>query len=222
MSAFLGFIHYWLYKKIRYVIAREELVYQKALAACGTTAEELRAQVEQTYGAPLPEGDLADVIAHDNIHGWLQRQINLAESREAAFIKELLAACPDTAEAAIAAAFVEQGRACAADAAAAGKYQTGGADGIYHALGDYYLNGMPCDQADLVLESSTTRVLWENKSWLQENNWTRTGVDARAMKAFYHQWLQGFVEGINADFTYRQIADTAQGASVNRYEIVRR
>ena len=30
MSAFLGHIHFWLYKKIRLVIEREDLIYKEA------------------------------------------------------------------------------------------------------------------------------------------------------------------------------------------------
>ena len=69
MSAFLGHIHYWLYNKIRRVIEREQLIYEKAEAMCGTTAEELREQVWQSFGEPLADVDLIDVIDQSNIHG---------------------------------------------------------------------------------------------------------------------------------------------------------
>ena len=90
MSEFLGHIHYWLYKKIKRVIEREQLLYNKAEISLGSVVEELRDQVWQTYGEPLPDEDLAQLIDQSNIHGWLQRQINLVEVREASFIKQLL------------------------------------------------------------------------------------------------------------------------------------
>lgn len=221
MSAFLGHIHYWLYNKIRLVIKREELVFAKARENCGDTAEELRDQVWQTYGQPLPDVDLGDLIEHGNIHGWLQRQINLAESREAALIKEMLEVCGGDAEAAIRRAFAEHGEECGRHAAGQNKYETDRADGIYQALNDYLLNGMPCDQADVMVASSADQVVWESNTCLQEPNWKRVGISAKTMKKLYQEWTQNFVRAINPAMDYTQTADTAQGDAVNRYEIRR-
>ena len=69
MSAFIGPIHYWLYNKIRLVNDRQEFLAEKVAAMCGETAEELREQVAQSYGQPLPDKDLSELIEHDNIHG---------------------------------------------------------------------------------------------------------------------------------------------------------
>ena len=113
MSAFIGPIHYWLYEKIRLVLGREEVLFNKASEMCGSTAEELREQVWQTYGAPPADVDLGELIDHDNIHGWLQKQINLAETREAAFCKELMDTCGAAAEQLIEQAFTEHGKTVA-------------------------------------------------------------------------------------------------------------
>lgn len=220
MSAFIGPIHYWLYGKIRLVSKREEAVYNKAAEMCGATAEELRDQVWQMYGQPLPEVDLSELINHDNIHGWLQRQINVVESREAAFIKELLDTCGGATQDIIEQAFEEQGEQAGKDAGQQAKYDLTTASGIYKALNDYYLNGMPCDQADMVVTSEAERVIWETGAWLQEQNWKRVGADAGLMTGFYRKWLNGFVSGANAAYGFRQVQDRLAGDSVNRYEIV--
>ena len=73
MSVFLGRIHYWLFNKIKLVQERQQLLFSRAEAMCGSLAEELEAQVRQTYGEPLPDKDLAELIDHSNIHGWLQQ-----------------------------------------------------------------------------------------------------------------------------------------------------
>ena len=222
MSEFLAPIHYWLYKKIRFVMEREQLIYEKAQSLCGSTAEELREQVWQTYGEPLPDTDLEQLIDQDNIHGWLQRQINLAESREAAFIKELLDMCDQTACDIVGEAFYEHGLRCGENAKLQKKYDVSTADGIYKALNDYYLNGMPCDQEDVLVEATAHQVIWENIVCLQESNWKRTGVDHKTMKAFYQRWWDGFVAGANSIFSFRQTQDILKAADVNRYEIVQR
>ncbi|VBB07636.1 Hypothetical protein LUCI_2901 [Lucifera butyrica] len=222
MSAFLGQIHYWLYGKIRRVIEREELICEKAAAMCRPTAEELREQVWQTYGSPLPDAELAGLIDHDNIHGWLQRQINIAETREAAFIKELLDMCGEAARENVGQAFTEHGILCGRHAREQSSGEIAGADAIYKVLNDYYLNGMPCDQADMVVSSNSDSVAWENESCLQAKNWSRARVGETDMKEFYQRWLAGFVQGANPAYEYKQIADTAKGDRVNRYEVRRR
>ena len=197
MSAFIGPIHYWLYNKIRLVNDRQEFLAEKVAAMCGETAEELREQVAQSYGQPLPDKDLSELIEHDNIHGWLQRQINLAESREAAFIKELLDTCGGAADDLIEKAYAEHGQLTGAEAARSGRYALDSATGILKALNDTYLNGMPCDAGDCVMA-------------IHAPNWRRTGVDEAAMAKYYEAWLRGFVRGANPGFTYSLAGDAHQ------------
>ncbi|MCX7779865.1 MAG: hypothetical protein N2491_02975 [Negativicutes bacterium] len=219
MSAFLGYIHFWLYGKIRRVVEREELLFQKAASVCGPVVEELRAKVWGTYGEPLPDTDLAELIDQTNIHGWLQRQVNAAELREAAFIKELTDTCGAAAKAVIAEVFAGHGRMCGGHARLLGKYAVGRADGIYKALNDYYLNGMPCDQAANVTINTPERVVWEGSNCPKQRNWARVGIDAREMRDYYVLWLAGFVEGINPAFNYALVADTFAGDPVNKHQI---
>lgn len=221
MSAFLGHIHYWLYGKILRVADREQLLYEKAEALCGDLAEELREQVWQIYGEPLPEVDLEQLIDHSNIHGWLQRQVTIVETREAAFIKELLEQCGGTAQSLVEEAFAEHGKKCGEHAKGTAKYETAQAGGIYRALNDYLLNGMPCDQGDMVVTNQADHLIWEGEVCLQERNWVKAGVDKKAMKEFYVAWTKGFVTALNPDLTYRQTGDTLKGDKVNRHEIVK-
>ncbi|MDR3563699.1 MAG: hypothetical protein P4N59_20010 [Negativicutes bacterium] len=214
MSAFIGPIHYWLYGKIRLVSQREDAIYTNAAEMCGSTAEELRELVWQTYGAPLPDGDLGELLDHDNIHGWLQRQINIAESREAAFIKELLDTCGGAASDLIEKTFAGHGTETGQTAKAQGKYDAATAPGIYKALNDFYLNGMPCDQADSVITSQPDSLIWETGACLQAPNWKRVGMDEADMTSFYQTWLKAFVAGINPDFVLK--------AAANRYEICKK
>lgn len=54
MSAFLGHIHFWLYKKIRLVIEREDLIYKEAQKSLGDLADELHFVAVDLYGKPIP------------------------------------------------------------------------------------------------------------------------------------------------------------------------
>ncbi len=220
MSAFLGHIHHWLYSKISRVAEREQLIYEKAEEMCGATAEELREQVWQIYGTPQPDAKLEEIIDHNNIHGWLQRQVTIAETREAAFIKELVDTCGSAAQDIAKTAYSEHGRICGLHAKEQGKYKTEVPEGIYQALNDYLLNGMPCDEGDTVIQNEAQKIVWEGKVCLQERNWAKAGVDKNLMKDLYQQWFAGFVTAVNPEFTYRQTADTLKGDQVNRHEIV--
>lgn len=223
MSAFIGPIHYWLYGKIRLVAEREEYIYNKAAEMCGSTAEELREQVWQTYGEPLPDADLSELLDHDNIHGWLQRQINIHETREAAFTKELLDTCGSAAAGLVEQAFAEHGKLTGESASSRGKYDISAAPGIYQALNDYYLNGMPCDPADTVRVTQADSIVWDTAVCLQAPNWKRAGVPDEAMAKFYQAWLTGFVDGINPEFAYRKTShDRPTGNDVARNEIFRK
>lgn len=203
MSEFLAPIHYWLYRKIRLVDERENLLYVKASELCGDLAEELRTGVWQTYGAPLPDKDLAELIDSDNIHGWLQRQIHLAEAREAGLIKELTDNCSDIFSA-IRDVFAEHGRFCGKAAAGSGQYDTNSALGIFKALGDYRLNGMPCDQNDEIIRQSTEEVVWQNRRNLAAVNWQRVGMDTQVMQSLYETWLAEFISGVSPAFIYQK------------------
>ena len=216
MSAHLGFIHYWLYSKIRRVNERETMLQQKAAETCGDLAEELRQQIWGTYGEPLPEKDLAELIDPGNIHGWLQRQINVAETREAAFVQGLIDNCGDAAEQLAGEVFAEHGRICGLHAREQGKYDAASAAGIYKAFTDYFLNGMPCDQNTVLVTQSAEQTVWECSGEDKLKNWQRAGSSPAVMKKFYLAWMKGFVEGMNAGFTHRLAADAA-----NRHEIVR-
>jgi len=221
MSAFLGHIHYWLYHKIKRVAEREQLIYQKAEELCGATAEELQSQVRQIYGAPLEDRNLEDLIDHSNIHGWLQRQVMITETREAAFIKELIATCGDTGRSIVQTAYQEHGEICGQHAKEQGKYDAETATGIYKALNDYLLNGMPCDQGDIVTIHEADQVVWEGEVCLQEKNWAKAGVDKNLMKKLYQNWFTGFVTALDSTFSYSKLGDTLQGDKVNRHQIAK-
>lgn len=197
MSAFIGPIHYWLFGKIRLLEERQAFLLQNVTEMCGSTAEELHEQVNQMYGRPLPDQDLAELISHDNIHGWLQRQINLAESREASFIKLLLETCGGAAEDIVERSYDEHGRKVGASAKETGRYTLDSSEGVFRALNDYYLNGMPCDAGESVMSS-------------HQSNWKRAGMDETEMSRYYQKWLKGFVMGFNPDYEYAVVADTHQ------------
>ena len=201
MSAFLGHIHFWLYKKIRLVIEREDLIYKEAQKSLGDLAYELHFVAVDLYGKPIPaDRNLEMIIDHSNIHGWLQNQIEIATVREANFIKDLLDCGGEDAETAILTAFVTQGAACgkvAADELNKGEHTP---QEIYQIMQNYYLNGMPCDGGDQVVSESPDEFTWVGDHRLQTGYWRTAGVDPKFMALAYQTWFEAFVKAVDPNF----------------------
>ena len=213
MSAFLGHIHYWLYKKIQLLVERENLILEKTRRIVDDLADELHEVSVDTYGAPIDAATpLEDIIDHNNIHGWLSGQINVASVREAAFIKDML----DTNSgndavlvvAAILDAFAVQGKACGT--VAKESLEDVNAPSIYNALQNFYVNGMPCDGGDQIIEDNAHTFTWVGDHRLQAPYWRTAGIDPQFMQLAYQTWFEAFVKKIAPEFELLTTDDGAQ------------
>lgn len=204
MSAFLGHIHYWLYKKIQLINEREQLILEKTRFAIGDLADEIHSISQDTYGEPIdPSIPLEELIDHDNIHGWLQQQIAVSSIREASFIKDLLDTVNGEASiplvAAILDAYAVQGKACGE----AVQLETMTPEFIYKGLQDFYVNGMPCDGGDQIVAAEGDALAWVGDHRHQVEYWKRAGVDLDFMALAYRTWFQFFVEAAsNNQYTF--------------------
>ena len=213
MSAFLGHIHYWLYKKIQLLCEREALILEKTRFVIDDLADELHQISVDQYGAPIDSTKpLEDLIDHNNIHGWLQNKITVASVREASFIKDLL----DTTTgdeglqtiAAVLDAFAMHGRACGT----VGKDSLAEINSteIYNVLQNFYVNGMPCDGGDQIIENNPVLVQWVGDHRLQTNYWRTAGVDPDFMMLAYQTWFEFFVAAIDDNYEFIVTKDNDQ------------
>lgn len=213
MSAFLGHIHYWLYKKIQLLVERENLILEKTRRIVDDLADELHEVSVDTYGAPIDAATpLEDIIDHNNIHGWLSGQINVASVREAAFIKDMLDTnSGDDAVLVVAAildAFAVQGKACGT--VAKESLEDISAPSIYNALQNFYVNGMPCDGGDQIIEDKAHTFTWVGNHKLQSPYWRTAGVDPQFMQLAYQTWFEAFVKEVAPGFELLTTDDGAQ------------
>lgn len=213
MSAFLGHIHYWLYKKIQLLVERENLILEKTRRVVDDLADELHEISVDTYGAPIDAATpLEDIIDHNNIHGWLSGQINVASVREAAFIKDMLDTnSGDDAVLVVAAildAFAVQGKACGT--VAKESLEDISAPSIYNALQNFYVNGMPCDGGDQIIEDNAHTFTWVGDHKLQSPYWRTAGVDPQFMQLAYQTWFEAFVKEVAPGFELLTTDDGAQ------------
>lgn len=199
MSDSLAQIHHWLFNKIKIVNSRENLIMQK-FSDQADTVEIVREMVNQSIGAVSLNQELDQIIDHNNIHQWLQKQINLVESREAYVIKELINMMGHDIRGTIEETFKKDGFSYGKEAVTFSKGVTTAPE-LYQTLNDYYLNGMPCDQCDIVKQISPNIVIWEKEHWQQEQIWQRIGAQTSLMEELYLIWLKSFISGANCSFT---------------------
>lgn len=204
MSESLGFIHHWLYKKIRLVLEREVMIIRASNDRFDQFGDELEATLNALYGTPLgSEVRLEDVIDHNNIHGWLQKQVTTVEIREATLIKDLIDCYGEEAIELIVDAFKNHGFQCGMQAKNndlinfEAKERKIDAPGIYQLMQNYMLNGMPCDKNDSILKNDPQNYIWLGNHRSQRLVWTKTGVSTTLMTKLYRYWIEEFILGLD-------------------------
>ena len=201
MSAVLGHIHFWLYKKIQLIAEREQIIKKEAQTRLDDLADELYATAIDLYGKPIPpDRQLDRIIDHNNIHGWLHNQLQTSSVREATFIKDLTDCGGDDGIDAVLEAFIKQGAMCGTEAKEKLTAQT--APAIYTVMQDYYVNGMPCDPSDTVIEQTDTTFSWYGNHQNQISYWKTAGVSPIIMAAAFQAWFSAFVSHVAPDFAF--------------------
>ncbi len=202
MSAFLGPIHYWLYRKIQLQEALIDHILDTAAQAGWDT---LSAEKLNTVCGGADLRPLEDVIDQGNIHGWLHQKIGVSEVRLAYLVTELLKADASRLDTLKASAYhfgERHAMLSSVDANAA-----------YKMLEDTLLNGMPCDHVNRLLEQGTDRVVWQQTQCVHRDYWARVGGDV----AVYNALRTQMIEGMLAHSTLR-----LQVLENNKFEIIRR
>lgn len=191
MSAFLGPIHYWLYRKIQ---LQESLTQ----ALTSVLSEEERITLEKSLDAEcgvVERRPLEEVIDNGNIHGWLQGQIAIAEKRFAFAVTTILKKDSNQVENLKQVAYqMGQGNPLP---------DTEDAQSIYRALNDVLLEGMPCDHVNQVLEQSEQRVVWNQTVDLHLPFWDEAGGNIENYYLLRNAFISGSLSG--KPFNFQQV-----------------
>lgn len=189
MSAFLGPIHFWLYKKIQFQEALiDELVAYARVH--NWSAEDLADKY-----CTKDRRELEEVIDEVNIHGWLQSRIHDAEGRYAAFVNAMVEGHAER---------LEELKQAAYDFGKNQGVSGETAPAVYHQLDDLLLDGMPCDMVNQVVDSTDERFVWQQAMDIHSSFWGDNG-------AYYYALRQAMIKGLLAgtDFAFTQEADGA-------------
>ena len=178
MSAFLGPIHFRMYEKIQSQEKLTKTIANLAVEKGWMSAEEVAAYVKEE------SRPLETIIDLANIHGWLLGKIEDAESRYAALVTKLLKQDAERLEDMKRAAF-------AFGAETAVKESRPSA--LFNAMDSLMLDGMPCDGACMVIDSSDESFAWELRLDVHRAFWREAGGDPANYFALRNEVVAGFL-----------------------------
>lgn len=190
MSKVLAPIHYGLYKKIVLFENIEKEIVEKTNRQMG------HGILIERFGDYLPLAPLEDIIDHNNIHGWLQDAITVAERRQAALVFALMnddVKLLDDVKKAYYDIGFETGTYF--------KIET--ALDVFTSLNQVLLDGMPCDRVNQMIEQSEDEVQWKTENCVHKENWDSQGVDVDLYYELRVAFTNGFIEQMTDKYFYK-------------------
>lgn len=195
MSAFLGPIHHIMYGKIKLQDGLCDAIFNKAEAVNRESldkVEKLKEKVGEIAPA-VPDGQLADIVDHNNIHGSLQTMVHAVEKRLAATVAVLMEDSLLTLDDICQAAY-EFGLENSLD-------ENLELEIAYGTLNRSVLNGMPCDRVEEILSNNSEEISWRNKIEIHGEFWSHWGRDVKEFYTIRENFTKGLLEKTNVTFT---------------------
>ncbi len=182
MSKFLAPIHDIMYGKIK----NQDKINRELINSFGD--ENLLIELNENIGL-LKEGELSEVIDLQNIHGWLQSQIDIVESGFSFIVNKLIENGVSKED--LINWFENQGKTQLS--ANLGK-------DIYVRFTDYFLDGMPCDRAIQPIELEDTQAKWVQNIDVHGKYWKDNGKLYNELRC---AWLRGLSENNGFEFEFK-------------------
>ena len=202
MSAFLGPIHHWLFNKVVLFERLDKYILDGLIAEVGDEAHQLYDEACKNHGNPLnPDIPLEEQIDTGNIHGWLQTQIQTAETRHAEFLNKAFQKYNEEAVEIAREYYAKQGKYCGEKCEKEANPRT--AQELYEQLNNYVLDGMPCDHVNQITVAESDVVKWEVTQCLHVDYWKKVGADPNKLYSLRETWIDAFIAYANNDYEYR-------------------
>ena len=176
MSRFLGNIHYIMFDKINYV---DEITRNMS--------ELLDKKIDLKN---IERGALEDLIDTDNIHGWLQVRVAIVEDNLAMVLSELKkeGKLKDALE-------------IAYDFGAKENF-SGDATCAFQLMSEKFLDGMPCDMANLPVESNDGEFRWIKRIDVHEQYYIY-GESSEIYDEFRGAWMNGLLSRCDLEYVVK-------------------
>lgn len=217
MSRFLGPIHHWLFHKIKLYEQLEAQIVSNFEKEYGQEILSMFSEFSNDIGNPMENKPLEDLIDTNNIHGWLQNKIIIAETRQAALITKAIAQYGEKALSIVKEAYKNQAIESGKDAQA--NSEVSSAPQIYKALNNYILDGMPCDNVNNITVNEPERLEWKVLDCLHKGYWEKVDGDTNLLYELRKIWISNFVSNANPEFKYSFNMESINGKIVLVHEI---
>lgn len=217
MSRFLAPIHFWLFNKIKLHESLELEIIGNIEKNLDTSISNLVSELSSKIGNPVEDKPLEELIDTNNIHGWLQNKIDIAETRQAALITEIINRFGQKGLDVIEEAYKSQGARCGEDAA--NRFDISTAPSLYKSLNNYILDGMPCDNATNVTIEENDRLQWKVSNCLHRGYWENVNGDTNTLYKLRQIWISNFIKNANKDFNYFFSIEQDNNKSILVHEI---
>lgn len=192
MSAFLGPIHYWLYRKI----TLQQTLTDKVINLAETKGlASLRKELDEKYGV-LENRPLEEMIDESNIHGWLQKRVSLVEYKLAETVTRLLEK-DAMAMGEIKKIFYAEGEKVGSECLSEEVLTL---PQLFKGITDSLLDGMPCDHALELVEQSEKEVVWRRTTCVHASYWEAVGGNIAHYYELRAAWLEGYAYSTGTKF----------------------
>lgn len=192
MSAFLGPIHFWLYRKIKL----QDSFVDKIVSFAEENGIFIKEVLDNKYGF-LVNDSLENIIDESNIHGWLQDKVSVVEYRYAHAVTEILKKDAGFMEGLRKLAFEFGSKEIDGDKSTPKK--------VFQLLNDSLLDGMPCDHANSLISEEENKVEWKRNQCVHGSYWEEVGGDINIYYELRDEMIQGLL--VESDCVYKISGD---------------
>lgn len=200
MSRFLGPIHHWLFSKINLFEELEKEIINEIENKLDINIKDIVNEAIIKYGDYIPNEPLENLIDTNNIHGWLQNRITIAETRQAKIISDIINKYGDSAFDIIKETYKLKGKECGIDAKE--RFQVSTPSEIYKTLNNYILDGMPCDNVNNIVINEENLLQWNVTNCLHKRYWEAVDSDINIFYNLRTEFIKEFVEKANKNMYY--------------------
>lgn len=219
MSKFLGPIHHWLFNKITLYESVESDIIEKIEKKLNISLSDITYELQSKIGAKIPKKPLEELIDTNNIHGWLQNKITLAETRQAALITFVVNKYGKEGISIIKDCYKNQ--AIESGKNAKSNYDVTSAPNIYKVLNNYILDGMPCDTVNNITVNENNKLEWRVLNCLHKEYWINVSGDLDILYELRKIWITHFIQSANPNYEYNFNIANLDNSKVLIHEIVK-
>ncbi len=201
MSTFLAPIHTWLFEKIRLAQGLEKEIVKLHHEKYKEEALKIQKEAANIYGEYIKDKPLEDLIDLGNIHGWLQQQIKIVESRSAYIITKYYELYKEESKRITENAYISQAKECANR----NTNKIDSPENVYTSLNNYILSGMPCDRANSLTQRNDNCVVYEQQGCIHRANYELGKGNLQYLYELRDLWVKTFVENLAAKYFYEKV-----------------